>query len=155
MCAARISATTQSQKFGPILIPNPIILSCIDTLSQIFEEVTITIRRQRDKGSRAGNDNFCPMWSLERSSDLSTFFKHKKYLISVHLKLTTCCSKNYPVVLSLSTHNQKFEYNRNPSPRKFQMKVYPNHRNFPVKVYPIPRIFRPQPKAGAHPRLTP
>ena len=36
--------------------------SDIDTQSQNFEEVTTTIRRQKDKGSRAGNDNFCPKW---------------------------------------------------------------------------------------------
>ena len=45
--------------------------SNIDTQSQNFEEVTRTIRRQSDKVSRVGNENFCPKWPLERSSDLS------------------------------------------------------------------------------------
>ena len=40
--------------------PIPEIWSNIDTQSQNFEEVTKTIQRQRDKGSRAVNDNFCP-----------------------------------------------------------------------------------------------
>ena len=75
---------------GFLLIPDPIpeFLSDIDTPSWNFEEVTKTIRHQRDKELRAGNDNFCPKWPLEGSSDLSTFL-NKKYLISVHLKLTT------------------------------------------------------------------
>ena len=55
----------------------PEFLSDIDTQSQNFEEVTKTIRRQRDKGLRAGNNNFCPKWPLERSSDLSTYLKTK------------------------------------------------------------------------------
>ena len=69
VCAARtrISATTHSQNF----------LSDIDTQSQNIEEVTKTIRRQRDKESRAGNDNFCPKWPLEQSSDLSMFLNSK------------------------------------------------------------------------------
>ena len=53
------------------------IWSDIDTQSQNFEEVTKTIRHQTDKGSRAGDDNFCPKWPLERSSDLSTFLNTK------------------------------------------------------------------------------
>ena len=50
----------------------------MDTQSQKFEEVTKTIRRKRDKGSKAGNDNFCPKLPLERSSNLSTFLSTKK-----------------------------------------------------------------------------
>ena len=57
--------------------PIPEFLSDIDTQSQNFEEVTKTIRRQKDKESRARNDNFCPKWPLERSSDLSTFLNTK------------------------------------------------------------------------------
>ena len=56
---------------------NPRILSDNDTQSQNFEEVTKTMLRQRDKRSRAENDNFCPKWPLERSSDLSTFLNKK------------------------------------------------------------------------------
>ena len=40
-------------EFCQILIPNP----------RILKEVTETIQRQRDKGSRAGNDNFCH-WNI-------------------------------------------------------------------------------------------
>ena len=42
VCAAKISATTHVRY----------------TPSQNFEEVTKTIQHQRDKGSRAGSDNF-------------------------------------------------------------------------------------------------
>ena len=52
-------------------------MSDIDTQFQNFEEVTKTMRRQRDKGSRAGNEKFCFKWPLERSSDLSTFLNTK------------------------------------------------------------------------------
>ena len=38
--------------------PIPEFLSDIHTPSQNFEEVTKTIQHQRDKGSRAGSDNF-------------------------------------------------------------------------------------------------
>ena len=55
----------------------PEIWSDIDTQSQNFEEVTKTIQRQRDKGLRAGNENFCLKWPLEQSSDLSTFLNAK------------------------------------------------------------------------------
>ena len=57
--------------------PIPEFLSDIDTQFQNFEEVTKTIRRQRDKGSGSGNDNFCPKRPLERSSDLSMFLNTK------------------------------------------------------------------------------
>ena len=57
--------------------PIPEIWSDIDIQSQNVDEVTKTVRRQRDKGSRAGNDNFCPKWPLEQSSDLSTFLNTK------------------------------------------------------------------------------
>ena len=74
-------------------------------------------------------------------------FKHKKYLKSVHLKLTTCCSKNYPVVLSFSTHNQNFEYNSKPQSlkipsesipqsQKFSSKSISQSQNFQAKNYP-------------------
>ena len=46
--------------------PIPEIWSDINTQSHNFEQVTKAIRRQRDKGSRAVNDNFCPKWPLER-----------------------------------------------------------------------------------------
>ena len=108
-------------------------MSDIDTQSPNFEEVTKTIRRQRDKGSRAGNKNFGPKWPLERSSDLSTFWNTKKYLKSVHLKLTTCCSKNYPVVLSFRTHNQNFEYNSKPQSQKIPCESIPQLQNFSSK----------------------
>ena len=57
--------------------PIPEIWSDTDTQSQNFEEVTKTIRRQTDKGLRAGNENFCPKWPSERSFDLSTFLNTK------------------------------------------------------------------------------
>ena len=134
MRTARISATTQSQKFGPILIPKPrIFLSDIDTQSQNFEGVTKTIQCQMDKGSRAGNDNFCPKWPLKRSSDLSTFFEHKKYLKSVHLKVTTCCLENCPVVLSFSTHYHNFEYNSKPQSQKSPSESVPQSQKFSIK----------------------
>ena len=71
-------------------------------------------------------------------------FSTQKYLKSVDLKLTTCCSKIYPVVLSFNTHYRILSTTVNPNPRKFWVKVYPNHRTFPVKGYPNPRIFRPK-----------
>ena len=47
-----------------------------------MEEVTETIRRQRDKGLRAGNEYFGSKWPLERGSDLRTFFNTKILEIS-------------------------------------------------------------------------
>ena len=81
------------------------------------------------------------IWLLERGSDQSTFSTHTKYLKSVHLKMSTCCSKTLEVVLSFNAHYQNFEYNST-NPRKFQVEVYPNHIHFPVKVHANPRIFR-------------
>ena len=116
--------------------------------------------------SRVRSDNFCPKWPLERSCDLSTFLNSKKYLKSVHLKLTTCCSKNYPVVFSFSTYYQNFEYNSKPQSQKipndsipqsqkfssksisqsqnFQAKTTQNWRtspSYPIVKYPPPRGF--------------
>ena len=117
-------------------------MSDIDTQSQNFEEVTKTLRRQREKGSRVKNENFVLKWPLERSYDLSTFLNTKKYLKSVHLKLTTCCSKNYPVVLSFSTHYQNFRQSQKiPSEsilqsQKFSIKSISQSQNFQAKNFP-------------------
>ena len=116
-------------------------MSDIDIQSQNFEEVTKTIRRQRDKGSRTGNENFGPTWPMERRSDLSTLYNTKNIYLkkSAHLKLSTCCSKNYPVVLWNTGYHSTpitriLSITLNPNPRKCQVKVYSNHRNFPVTI---------------------
>ena len=52
-------------------------MSDIGGQSHTFEEVTKTVGRRRDKGLRAGNENFGFKWRFERGSDLSTFFNTK------------------------------------------------------------------------------
>ena len=86
------------------------------------------------------NDNFCPKWPLERSSDLRTFL-HTKFLLSVHLKLTTCCSKNYPVVLSFRTHYQNFEYNSKPQSQKIPNESIPQSQKFSSTSIPQSQKF--------------
>ena len=107
-------------------------------MSDIYpiEEVTETIRRQRDKGLRAGNDYFGCKWPLERGSDLRTFFNTKIREISspetdqVLLENSSSCTFiQHPL--------QNFEYNSKPQSQKIPN---PNHRKFPVKGYPNPRL---------------
>ena len=71
-------------------------------------------------------------------------FSTQKYLKSVHLKLTTCCSKIYPVVLSFNTHyrilsnpqSQKIPSESIPQSQKFSSKRIPQSQNFQAKNYP-------------------
>ena len=143
MCAARISVTAQSQKFSPILISNPRIY---DRYWYPIEEGTKTIRRQTDKGLRAGNDYFGSKWPLQRGSDLRTFFNTKILEISSsetdHVLLenvSSCTFIQHPL--------QNFEYNSKPQSQKilsesmaqsqkFSSKGIPQSQNFQAKNYP-------------------
>ena len=79
---------------------------------------------------------------------------------SVHLKLTTCCSKIYPVVLSFNTHyrilsnpqSQKIPSESIPQSQKFSSKRIPQSQNFQAKNYPklahipvLPKVKYPPP----------
>ena len=63
---------------------------------------------------------------------------------SVHLKLTTCCSKIYPVVLSFNTHyrilsnpqSQKIPSESIAQSQTFSSKRIPQSQNFQAKNYP-------------------
>ena len=151
MCAARISVTTQSQKFGPILIPNPRIYF---RYWYPIEDVTKTIRRQRDKGLRAGNDYFGSKWRLERGSDLRTFFHTKILEISSpetdHVlleNLSSCTFIQHPL--------QNFEYNSKPQSQKIPSERIPQSQKFSSKRIPQSQKFQAKnyPKLADNPVL--
>ena len=63
------------------------------------------------------------------------------------MKLSTCCLKKYPVVLSFNAHYQNFEYNSKaqsqkvpnesiPQSQKFSSKSMPHSPNFQATNYP-------------------
>ena len=104
--------------------PIPEIWSDIDTQCQNFEEVAKTIRRQRNKGSRTGNENFGPKWPLERGSDLRTFFNTQKILEICSRETEHVLLEN---IIQLYFHSisitRIWSITVNPHPRNFQVKV--------------------------------
>ena len=93
-----------------------------------------------------------------------SYVSTQKYLKSVHLKLTTCCLKIYPVVLSFNTHyrilsnpqSQKIPSECIPQSQKFSSKRIPQSQNFQAKNYPklahipiLPIVKYPPPGASA------
>ena len=101
--------------------PIPEYMTDIDTQSK---EGTKTIRRQRDKGLRAGNDYFGSKWPLERGSDLRTFFNTKILEVSSpetdHVlleNLSSCTFIQHPL--------QNFEYNSKPLSQKILSESIP------------------------------
>ena len=128
--------------------PIPEILSDIDNQSHNICQILILnrrnnkkIRRQRDKGLRAGNEYFGSKSPLERGSDLRTFFNTKILEISSHETDHVLVEK----FIQLYFHSTPItEYNSKQQSQKILSASIPQSQKFSSKrIHPNPRIFWP------------